>query len=213
VVTAVGRANESVDAATVEIPNRATVDDWRGPLERFLGVPEDVDDAVRLAHEMTEVGVAECMARHGYPHVPVPFGADTDPNEAFWSGLTAAAFAQYASTRWMALESDGVDASCETEGTRRVYVLNTMGSAYAPYQALFDSDPRVVEARRRVAECVTGRSEVGESPEAATITSCQQEMGWAAVAAFVTEEVQGAFVVDHAAELTAFIENMPKVPS
>jgi hypothetical protein len=38
-------------------------------------------------------------------------------------------------------------------------------------------------------------------------------MGWAAVAAFVTEEVQGAFVVDHAAELTAFIENMPKVPS
>ncbi len=211
--TAGGRATGSPSAVTVDIPSRASSDDWRGPLERFLGVPHDVGDAVRLAHEMTEVAIAECMARHGYSHVPVPFGAERDPNETFWRGLTAAAFARYASTRWTELESDGSDASCETEGTRRVYVLNTMAAAYAPYEARFASDPRVVEARRRVTECVTRRSATGEPFERNEIISCQHDTGWAMVAIEVTEEVQRKFVTDYAAELLAFIENMPKVRS
>jgi hypothetical protein len=200
----------SAGTVLVDIPASSSSDDWRNPLERFLGVPDDLDTAEKWNVQLMETAIDECMKRVGFEYEPVPFGSEVDPNVAYFSGLSADEQARYSLARWSTAGSGEPGQSCDAEASNRVHVLNVLGSEYQPYDEAFRQDKRIRDVTAAIKECVEAAGDDPLDPRATSRPICEQQARWKAVSSKVTEEVQTLFIQDHYDVLMVFLANRPK---
>ena len=94
------RPEIGVDQLEVEIPPLTSAADWRGPLERYLEVPDDIEAATQWAHDLTEITLSDCMAERGFAYTKQPFKFPEDVNAKYVEQLVPEDLEAYANARW-----------------------------------------------------------------------------------------------------------------
>jgi hypothetical protein len=183
------------------IPPPLSSTDPRGPLERFLGLPLDPIEAQLTDDRALSGVIAVCMAERGFEYFLTPDGEDTVANDDYVASLSVTRTNEYMSNLY---------GPCEGQAADQVYVLNAFEAEWAGYDQRFRGDRRVMVVTETTDRCLRRLGgpdrPVAQAP-AADIEQCQIEAGWDAVRREVLEEVETAFIVDHADALIRFRDN------
>jgi hypothetical protein len=183
------------------IPPPLSSADPRGPFERFLGLPLDPIEAQLTDDRALSGVIAVCMAERGFEYFLTPDGEDTVANDDYVASLSVTRTNEYMSNLY---------GPCEGQAADQVYVLNAFEAEWAGYDQRFRGDRRVMVVTETTDRCLRRLGgpdrPVAQAP-AADIEQCQIEAGWDAVRREVLEEVETAFIVDHADALIRFRDN------
>lgn len=201
-------ATSSIEEPDSIVPAKASADDTRTPVERFIGVPVNHVEAAKWSSDLMEAGIEECMNRHGFQYLPSVPGEDVNPNLAYLEGLSSEENRIFMSYRY-GLPEVPAGGTCQDEAAGRVYVLNAFAKEYEIYDTAILTDNRFVAAQRAVNDCLG--VQVGAEPEISesVLDECEQKANWAETRDEVVERVQTDFVAAHADELEAFILARP----
>lgn len=190
----------SHEFTTDDIPPLAGPQDPRDPIQRYLGVPADVDAAARWEFAHMERAVAECMTAAGFAYRERSFDAQDAPDPQASSPAYAAALNGFG-------PNDGQ--GCTTTASNRVHALNAIPGALAEISNAVNSNPAVQEALAATAACLTSAGYDPQSPPPpAVASSCNQGQS---VINSVRESVELTVMNEHYDFFVAFKAHLPDV--
>jgi hypothetical protein len=188
--------------AHVDIPPRVE-GDWRGPIERYIGVPVQVDDANQWDHDLMQAALMECMKSKGFSYFVSSYDVATgsvqvatDPNSEYFAQLAPSEQERYAQVRW----ADA--AGCEVAASNRVHLLNIMAAEYMPFEERLYGDESVQRAIADIRSCVESGGSQAE---------CERTSNWQLVVQPVREVIETEFVIQYQDMIDAFVNDLPKV--
>lgn len=133
-----------------DIPPQAGPDDWRSPIQRYLGVPLDMNDAAHWDFDHVQNGIAECMATKGYVYTKPLYGSDSTvsiPPGVDPETYNAALNGTFGPT------ADG--SGCDRIASNEVHPVNVLPTITQEINALVYVVPAVVAATAGSVTCIS----------------------------------------------------------
>lgn len=210
----------AVDAiAEIVVPAPLTPDDSRSPIQRVLGVPPDLNDAIEWEHDLLELATSECLADAGFAYTTSSFN-DTvkdgfiDPNERYFLSLTEKDREAYALARWGADPLQPAAESCEVLSMQRIFPLNGDGML-----AKYDDDVEAAYAEEPLRSLAASRDSCVaikgfESPSLApsdVINDCSISSGLSDAVDAVREPIELRFIEQNTEYFVQFLDQFKQI--
>jgi len=163
------------------VPEREGPNDPRDPIQRFLGVPADVEQSSEWADRAQGRAVVECMSNRGFVL-----------DESTWQTLGFDPSSEEDQALFEALRGDG---GCEEIAIRQTNLLPDAEAEFAVLDRTIRADPQSVEVVAAVQDCI----ERNESSDLTVIPAECSEVKVRSDQVFVqlSEEYAPAWIFEH----------------